>query len=240
MIRPMTEADFWRQPSAELFAELSSSKDGLTSDGATSRLWRYGSNDAAAPKRASAWLRFIRRFANPLILVLLLASGLSAATGDVASFIIVVAIVLLSVLLDFVQESRAQSAVDALREQVAASSFVELQIALGWFSSIPDPHVEAGQHGDEPPRPGLQPQTRHCHPGCRPLDGGDQGLKPYRRTALPSHLNLPQADHTASAFSHDLHPLQPFPCVDGDGGSCPTAGIPFRIWVPWTKNCRRR
>jgi cation transport ATPase len=37
----------------------------------------------------------------------------------VASFIIVVAIVLLSVLLDFVQESRAQNAVDALREQVA-------------------------------------------------------------------------------------------------------------------------
>jgi P-type Mg2+ transporter len=79
----------------------------------------YGNNDATVPKRASAWLRFTRRFANPLVLVLLLASALSAATGDVASFIIVATIVLLSVLLDFVQESRAQSAVDALREQVA-------------------------------------------------------------------------------------------------------------------------
>jgi P-type Mg2+ transporter len=115
----MTKIDFWKQPTAELFAELASSNDGLASREAQLRLLRYGSNDATAPKRASAWLRFIRRFANPLVLVLLLASALSAATGDVASFIIVVAIVLLSVLLDFVQESRAQSSVDALREQVA-------------------------------------------------------------------------------------------------------------------------
>jgi P-type Mg2+ transporter len=115
----MTKTDFWKQSSAELFAELASSNDGLTSHEATSRLLRYGNNDATAPKRASAWLRFTRRFANPLVLVLLLASALSAATGDVASFFIVATIVVLSVLLDFVQESRTQSAVDALREQVA-------------------------------------------------------------------------------------------------------------------------
>ena len=115
----MTKTEFWQQPTAELFAELASSTDGLTSHEAASRLARYGGNDATAPKRSAAWLRFTRRFANPLILVLLLASALSAATGDVASFTIVAAIVLLSILLDFVQESRAQSAVDALREQVA-------------------------------------------------------------------------------------------------------------------------
>src|SRR3974390_2151062 len=115
----MPETNYWKQPTGELLAELASSNLGLTSPEAARRLLRYGSNDATTPKRAPAWLRFIRRFANPLVLVLLLASALSAATGDVASFIIVVAIVLLSVLLDFVQESRAQSAVDALREQVA-------------------------------------------------------------------------------------------------------------------------
>jgi P-type Mg2+ transporter len=115
----MTKADFWKQPIAELFAELASSNEGLTSREAASRLLRYGSNDATAPKRAPAWLRFTRHFANPLILVLLLASALSAASGDLASFMVIVAIVLLSVLLDFVQESQAQNAVDALRDQVA-------------------------------------------------------------------------------------------------------------------------
>ena len=110
---------FWQQPTAELLKELASSSEGLTSLEASSRLLRYGGNDATAAKRVPAWLRLARRFANPLIIVLLLASAFSAATGQVASFTIVVAIVLLSILLDFVQESRAQNAVDALREQVA-------------------------------------------------------------------------------------------------------------------------
>ena len=115
----MTETAFWKQPLAALLAELATTDNGLTSKEAALRLQRYGGNDAAAPKRASAWLRFIRLLANPLVIILLVASALSAATGDVASFVIIAGIVLLSVLLDFAQENHAQNAVDALRQQVA-------------------------------------------------------------------------------------------------------------------------
>ena len=115
----MTETAFWKQPAAALLAELGTPDGGLTSREAALRLLRYGSNDAAAPKRSPAWLRFIRLLANPLVIILLVASALSAATGDVASFVIIASIVLLSVLLDFAQASQAQSAVDALRQQVA-------------------------------------------------------------------------------------------------------------------------
>ena len=115
----MTETAFWRQPAAALLAGLATTDSGLTSQEAALRLLHYGSNDASAPKRAPAWLGLTHRLANPLVIVLLLASALSAATGDVASFVIIAGIVLLSVLLDFLQERRAQSAVDALREQVA-------------------------------------------------------------------------------------------------------------------------
>lgn len=115
----MEGPSFWRKPAKALLAELTTTENGLTSQEATLRLARYGSNDAAAPKRAAAWLRLARRLANPLVIILLIASGLSAVTGDVASFVIITAIVSLSVLLDFVQESRAQSAIDALRAQVA-------------------------------------------------------------------------------------------------------------------------
>ena len=103
-----------------MLAELVTTDSGLTSQEAALRLLRYGSNDAAAAEActglASARSGF---FANPLVIILLVASALSAATGDVASFVIIASIVLLSVLLDFVQESRAQNAVDALRQQVA-------------------------------------------------------------------------------------------------------------------------
>ena len=115
----MTETAFWKQPAAALLAELGTPDGGLTSREAALRLLRYGSNDAAAPKRSPAWLRFIRLLANPLVIILLVASALSAATGDVASFVIIASIVLLSVLLDFAQASQAQNAVDALRQQVA-------------------------------------------------------------------------------------------------------------------------
>ena len=115
----MTEPRFWQQPAEISLAQLATTDRGLLSKEAAQRLVRYGSNDATAPKRPSAWRRLIRRLANPLVIVLLLASALSAATGDVASFVIIAAIVLLSVLLDFVQENRAQIAVDALRQQVA-------------------------------------------------------------------------------------------------------------------------
>jgi Mg2+-importing ATPase len=115
----MTETAFWKQPAAALLAELGVTDNGLTSREAALRLLCYGSNDAAAPKRSPAWLRFARLLANPLVIILLVASALSSATGDVASFVIIASIVLLSVLLDFAQANQAQNAVDALGQQVA-------------------------------------------------------------------------------------------------------------------------
>ena len=106
----MIDAAFWKKPAAAVLAELVSTDGGLTSREAALRLQRYGSNDAAAPKRSPAWLRFVRLIANPLVIILLAASALSAATGDVASFVIITGIVLLSVLLDFMQSNQAQNA----------------------------------------------------------------------------------------------------------------------------------
>jgi Mg2+-importing ATPase len=115
---------FWKQSRQTLLEQLGATEQGLTSTEAAARLVKYGRNEAAAAKRTPAWLALARRFGNPLVIILLVASGLSAVTGDVASFVIIAGIVLLSVSLDFVQESRAQSAVDALRAQVALRAAV--------------------------------------------------------------------------------------------------------------------
>ncbi len=115
----MSAPPFWNETTAALTEALGSGPAGLTPDEANRRRSVYGPNDAAAPKRRSPWLSFLARFANPLVLILLFASVLSAVTGDVDSFITVVTIIMLSVLMDFVQEMRAQSAVDALQAKVA-------------------------------------------------------------------------------------------------------------------------
>ena len=116
--------DIWRDPLERLLARLAATPAGLSAAEARARLATYGPNDAATVKRSPLWLQFLARFRSPLVIILLVASALSAATGDVASFLIIASIVTLSITLDFVQEVRAQNAVDALRRSVAVQANV--------------------------------------------------------------------------------------------------------------------
>ena len=116
--------EIWTEPIDRLLTRLATTGAGLTTAEVQSRLTRYGPNTAAAVKRSPLWLQFLARFRSPLVIILLVASGLSAATGDVASFVVVVTIVTISITLDFVQEVRAQNAVEALRRSVAVQATV--------------------------------------------------------------------------------------------------------------------
>lgn len=116
--------DFWNGPTDRLLARLATTEKGLTTSEARSRLAKYGPNDAVSDKRPALWLQFMSRFRNPLVIILIVASGLSAVTGDIASFVIILSIVMLSMAMDFVQEVRAQNAVVALRQSVAVRATV--------------------------------------------------------------------------------------------------------------------
>jgi Mg2+-importing ATPase len=116
--------EIWKEPVKRLLIRLATTSAGLDAAEAKSRLTTFGPNNAATVKRSPLWLQFLTRFRNPLVIILLVASGLSAATGDVASFLIVVSIVTISITLDFVQEVRAQNAVEALRRTVAVQATV--------------------------------------------------------------------------------------------------------------------
>src|SRR5579859_139403 len=120
---PSTE-DIWRTPLVHLMTQLATTPAGLASAEARSRQATYGVNDASTVKRSPLWLQFLARFRNPLVIILVVASALSAATGDVASFVIIISIVMLSIAFDFVQEVRAQNAVEALRRSVAVQATV--------------------------------------------------------------------------------------------------------------------
>ncbi|MEA1648019.1 magnesium-translocating P-type ATPase [Nitrospirillum sp. BR 11164] len=109
----------WTLPLADLLAALPADAAGLTSAEAQRRQRQWGPNQVLGHRRRPAWLDFLARFANPLVLILLFASALSAATGNTSSFVIVAVVVLLSVVLDFIQERQAEAAVEALRRTVA-------------------------------------------------------------------------------------------------------------------------
>ena len=114
---------FWQSPIEALPGPRPWSR-GLTKAEASERYEKFGPNDVLAERARPLWRAVVDRFSNPLILILLFASALSAWTGDVLSFAIIVAIVLLSVVLDVVQQRRAENAVDALRRSVGLKATV--------------------------------------------------------------------------------------------------------------------
>jgi Mg2+-importing ATPase len=95
---------------------------GLSSAEAATRLAQYGPNQIRPARRRAILLQFLMHFRNPLILVLLAASGITALTGDATGAFIIGLIVLLSVTLDFVQEYRAGRAAEQLAAQVAVTA----------------------------------------------------------------------------------------------------------------------
>jgi Mg2+-importing ATPase len=104
------------------FEQLQSSEQGLTSEEARKRLAKYGPNDPTGTKRTSALVQFLRLFLNPLVLILIIASLVSAALGDPVDASIILIIVLLSNMLNFVQTYRSQKAVEKLRSSVAPTA----------------------------------------------------------------------------------------------------------------------
>jgi Mg2+-importing ATPase len=98
--------------------------NGLTRAQAAERLSRYGPNRLKPPLRRAVVLQFLAQFRNPLVLILLVAIGISALTGDVTGALIIAAIVVMSVTLDFVQAYRAGRAAERLALQVAVAATV--------------------------------------------------------------------------------------------------------------------
>ena len=110
---------FWQSPLPELERQLEVTEGGLTSAEAAARLGRHGPNALEPQLRLSFVIKLLRRLRNPLVLVLLAAGVISAATGEIASFVIISLVVLVSVVLDSVQEHRAEQAAERLKASVA-------------------------------------------------------------------------------------------------------------------------
>jgi len=110
----------WHTPTLEeTFARLKSTPPGLTGPDAARRLDEFGPNEIQSAARVSPWAILLEQFKNVLIIILLIATALSAFLGHGIEAIAIVVIVLFAVILGFVQEYRAERAIEALREMAA-------------------------------------------------------------------------------------------------------------------------
>ena len=113
MMDQLTRA-FWSIPVNEIFQELESEKEGLTTDEAQKRLKSYGANRLKPQKRSDAFTLLIAQFKSPIILILLAATGLSLFLHNIVDASIIFTIVAVSGLLGFWQEYSATNAVEKL------------------------------------------------------------------------------------------------------------------------------
>ena len=91
----------------------------MSSEDATSRLAEHGPNELAASAATSPWSLVLAQFKNILILILLVAVGLSALLGHTLEAVVIAVIMLFAVVLGFVQEYRAERAMEGLRRMAA-------------------------------------------------------------------------------------------------------------------------
>jgi Mg2+-importing ATPase len=97
---------------------------GLTSEEALRRLRQAGPNEPAPIKRVTTATEIISLFTNPLVIILLVASLISSLVGDLVNAAIIVAMVLLSSTLNFIQTSRSRRGVERLRTEIAPTATV--------------------------------------------------------------------------------------------------------------------
>ncbi len=115
---------FWEIPQADLLRTLDATPSGLDSEEAGRRLREYGPNTMVAESRFAHWRALGRLLVNPLVVILLAASALSLALGDHVGGLIIIAMVVLSVALNFFMEFQARHAVEAIRKQTATTASV--------------------------------------------------------------------------------------------------------------------
>jgi Ca2+-transporting ATPase len=115
----------WHTQSAEqVRTRLDTGPDGLTNADAGARLERHGYNELPRAEVVSPWKILAEQFQNVLILILLLAVGLSAVMGEVLESAVIAVIVLFAIILGFIQEYRAERAMEALRKMAAPNAKV--------------------------------------------------------------------------------------------------------------------
>ena len=114
------------QEKEAVLQELASTEEGLTKAEAEKRLVQYGPNRLEEAKKDSFFKRLMKQLSDPMIIVLIAAAVVSGITSaytneSFADVFIILFVVIINALLGMYQESKAEKAIEALKEISAAT-----------------------------------------------------------------------------------------------------------------------
>ena len=196
----------YQQPVERVVVALGTdSRRGLTVNEARARLERYGANELASSSPVRRWRRFLAQFEDVLVVLLLVASAISAAlwlyerdTALPFEAIAISAIVLLNAVIGYVQEARAETAIAALRADVGRTGACDSR-----RRSADDSRLRAGARRPHPDRSGRhRPCRRSYRRVVQPADfrGGADGRKPSSPEGFRGRLRAMSPLATASTW----------------------------------------
>ena len=135
------------------FKKIASSADGLSHDEARNRLQQFGANRLRPAIKKSSLVRFLEQFHNVLIYVLLGAAVVTALLKHWVDSGVILGVVILNAIIGFIQEGKAEKAIEAIRNMLSHQSMVKRD---GKFISLPAEQLVPGdivliQSGDKVP-----------------------------------------------------------------------------------------
>ncbi|MBQ0836190.1 cation-translocating P-type ATPase [Lactiplantibacillus pentosus] len=114
----------YQQSLPAIYQELETDEHGLQQSAAAQRLEQYGPNALNQQKTTSLLQKFIAQFKDFMIIVLLVAALIAAFTGEAVDAVIILLVVVLNAIFGVFQESKAEEAINALKEMSAPDATV--------------------------------------------------------------------------------------------------------------------
>ncbi|HET9127824.1 MAG TPA: HAD-IC family P-type ATPase, partial [Propionibacteriaceae bacterium] len=192
----MTQRPWHTLPVDQVLADLGSTPQGLSHAEAAARLEAHGHNELRAAGGLSPWRILLEQLKNVLIVILLIATGISFALGEAVESLVIAVIVLFAVVLGFVQEYRAERAIDALRELAAPMATVTRD---GREESVPARTIVPGDvivlaSGDRVPADGRILESANLKADEGPLTGESEAVE--KSAATLDAVDLAVGDRT--------------------------------------------
>ena len=191
----------WHARSVQaVLADLKTGMDGLAAGEAAQRVSRYGLNRLPAPEKRSEIVRFLAQFNNLFIYVLLAAALLAVLIGHKLDAAVVLAVVFVNALIGYVQEGRAEKALEAIRAMIDPNATV---LRAGHRGIIAAEKIVPGdlvllEPGDRIPADLRLVRARNLRVDEAALTGESV---PVEKSVAPVAASAPLAERASMAFS---------------------------------------
>ena len=197
------QRDMYQKSVEEVYKELDSSAKGLTNHQAEERTHKYGFNELKAEEGIHPFRIFLEQFSSPLVWILIAALGISIFLNETVDAIVIGVIIIINAILGFVQEYRAEKAIEALKKMASLKATVlrnGKEIKLDSKKLVPGDIILL-ETGDKVPADSRLIELHSLHTQEGPLTGESQ---PITKNLEPLPEKTPLADRKNMIYSSTI------------------------------------